>query len=594
MGAAARPFRRKGIDRRLFELPADRSQDIDEFRTSILPRMFKHSNFASFVRQLNKYGFHKVKNIDDQENTWTFRHPDFHADHREALDNIKRKVPGQRKSSVSRAAAVPLPSSSSTHAHPQPVASGSASGSSDLSHISDDALKTEVASMRTQLASLGTLVNEVLSHVRVLERSHQEVLVEMVAFQRGLAQQDKLMASLLQYILRENNGKIPGSDTLDLGSNPFLGQTQDFPQVSLPGSSSDASSTGSLLDSGVGAGGSGSRMNTLARIEEVQAQQVPSERDQMASQQQMESLNSEEYEEAVLPTTAPMAVDVSPSPSSDGWSGRGLEVEHLMSPGIAGVTGWPFDYTSLSSSSGSSGSRPLTPSLRTWTVPPRILVVEDDAISRKLSSKFLQLFGCKIDVAMDGVDAVSKMALQKYDLVLMDIFMPKLDGMSATSMIREFDQQTPIISMTSNARPTEVMSYYSSGMNDILAKPFTKGVLLDMLKKHLMHLRQKISSISNNPSPLVGISPSGDVGFEGALQGVASSAANLLDFGFGSPDAGDGNSLIPGFGLTNDQYNAMLAGMMVDGEFNLKRGRDVNEEDVDADAPERKRANLRE
>ena len=119
-----------------------------------------------------------------------------------------------------------------------------------------------------------------------------------------------------------------------------------------------------------------------------------------------------------------------------------------------------------------------------WTVPPRVLLVEDDAVCRKLSSKFLQIFGCEIDVAVDGVSAVSKMNQQKYDLVLMvslvapyacaileidlrsrrqDIVMPNLDGVSATSLIRQFDPMTPIISMTSNSGPNEIMTYFSHG-----------------------------------------------------------------------------------------------------------------------------------
>ncbi len=58
-----------------------------------------------------------------------------------------------------------------------------------------------------------------------------------------------------------------------------------------------------------------------------------------------------------------------------------------------------------------------------WAVPPRVLLVEDDAVSRKLSSKFLQVFGCTIDVAVDGVGAVNKMNFEKYDLVLMVFFL---------------------------------------------------------------------------------------------------------------------------------------------------------------------------
>ena len=76
--------------------------------------------------------------------------------------------------------------------------------------------------------------------------------------------------------------------------------------------------------------------------------------------------------------------------------------------------------------------------------------------------------------------------------------MPKLDGISATNLIRKFDRGTPIISMTANSKPNEIMEYYSSGkqnsnsfrycvhialgMNDILPKPFTKEGLLDMIE----------------------------------------------------------------------------------------------------------------
>ena len=60
--------------------------------------------------------------------------------------------------------------------------------------------------------------------------------------------------------------------------------------------------------------------------------------------------------------------------------------------------------------------------------------------------------------------------------------MPKLDGVTATSLIRQFDAMTPIISMTSNSKPTDVVTYYSSGMNDILPKPFTREGLFTMLE----------------------------------------------------------------------------------------------------------------
>ena len=80
-----------------------------------------------------------------------------------------------------------------------------------------------------------------------------------------------------------------------------------------------------------------------------------------------------------------------------------------------------------SSSSSSSSQQKLRVRRATfvpggWAVPPRVLLVDDDAVIRKLSSKFLKIFGCTTDVAVDGIGAVTKMNLEKYDLVLMVIF----------------------------------------------------------------------------------------------------------------------------------------------------------------------------
>ncbi|KAJ7896340.1 hypothetical protein B0H14DRAFT_500336 [Mycena olivaceomarginata] len=70
----------------------------------------------------------------------------------------------------------------------------------------------------------------------------------------------------------------------------------------------------------------------------------------------------------------------------------------------------------------------------------------------------------------------------------MDIVIPEMDGICATFMIRKFDPQTPIISMTSSSQPAEIMTYFSSGMNVILPKPFTRDGLFEVLEKHLAHL----------------------------------------------------------------------------------------------------------
>ncbi|KAG2121937.1 winged helix DNA-binding domain-containing protein [Suillus clintonianus] len=174
-------------------------KDMNEFTKSILPRMFKHSNFASFVRQLNKYDFHKVKTTDDAqfgEHSWTFRHPDFHADRRDALENIKRKVPAARKS---------LPSSSNGGF------SGGGRGASSGSPIPGES-SAELAAVQ---AHVGVLQNSYQSlaeeRIRVLERQYGDVLVEMVNFQKGMAQQDGLMQGLIQYFLGEGGERFPCS-----------------------------------------------------------------------------------------------------------------------------------------------------------------------------------------------------------------------------------------------------------------------------------------------------------------------------------------------------------------------------------------------
>jgi CheY-like chemotaxis protein len=77
------------------------------------------------------------------------------------------------------------------------------------------------------------------------------------------------------------------------------------------------------------------------------------------------------------------------------------------------------DHSSPGSTSQSKLRVRRTTIVPDWAIPPRVLLVDDDAVSRKLSSKFLQVFGCTIDVAVDGVGAVNKMNIEKYDLVLM-------------------------------------------------------------------------------------------------------------------------------------------------------------------------------
>lgn len=122
--------------------------------------------------------------------------------------------------------------------------------------------------------------------------------------------------------------------------------------------------------------------------------------------------------------------------------------------------------------------------------PFHVLLVEDDNVCIKLCQKFLMKYGCTVQVVTDGLSAVDVVGKVKFDLVLMDIVMPNLDGASATAIIRNFDSQTPIIAMTGNIEDQDLLTYLEHGMTDILAKPFTKDDLYMMLEKHL--IKQKM------------------------------------------------------------------------------------------------------
>ncbi|CAO3663557.1 unnamed protein product [Rhizopus microsporus] len=124
-----------------------------------------------------------------------------------------------------------------------------------------------------------------------------------------------------------------------------------------------------------------------------------------------------------------------------------------------------------------------------WTTPPRVLLVDDDSVYRDVCGRMLAMMKCSVDSAKDGIQALEKLNVNKYDLILMDIMMPNMDGITTTRNIRRFDTMTPVVSMTSNFTQADIMEYINIGMNDILPKPFSKNTLYDILEKHCAHLK---------------------------------------------------------------------------------------------------------
>jgi signal transduction histidine kinase/CheY-like chemotaxis protein len=118
----------------------------------------------------------------------------------------------------------------------------------------------------------------------------------------------------------------------------------------------------------------------------------------------------------------------------------------------------------------------------------RLLVVEDNPVNLLYLETILSDFGFKIDKAIDGLEAVQKCRENSYDLILMDVQMPKLDGISASKIIRnELKIDTPILAQSANTVQKDIDACYLAGMNAYIAKPFTIEQLIDKLSLFLRH-----------------------------------------------------------------------------------------------------------
>jgi two-component system sensor histidine kinase/response regulator len=126
-----------------------------------------------------------------------------------------------------------------------------------------------------------------------------------------------------------------------------------------------------------------------------------------------------------------------------------------------------------------------------------ILLVEDNEINRQIVVEILALNEIKVDIAVNGKEALEKVTEKCYDLVLMDMQMPIMGGVEATENIRELDNRNsmPIVAMTANAMESDKKLCLEAGMNDHIAKPISPDDLIEQMDKWITNVKIKKSSV---------------------------------------------------------------------------------------------------
>ncbi|KAK5995727.1 Transcription factor SKN7 [Cladobotryum mycophilum] len=539
----------------------------EKFTRSILPKHFKHSNMSSFIRQLNKYDFHKVKPSSDTDanspngNVLEFKHPYFRVDSKDDLDNIRRKAPATRK--------------------PQPTEDFTTS--QHVSVISEQltATQQQVQQLQELFADISQtnrlLVNEVLTLQKMLNAQKQaqhEMLNYLTPYHNTSNNSNGRPNGLMGHSMNANGG-ISGADADE--PVPELRRARELLSSVAPDTIADRELE-RLHDIYASPADSGSivtpvsmpmmhdPMNDITRYPVYPVGQTVG----------IDPFHSDHIHK--IPYAMPSDVNNNSSIEQQQHQQHHQPSQPPPPPGSTGPIG------GTPSSANPMDNKPAS----LWGAKkPTIFLVEDDPTCAKIGIKFLKSMGCDVEHAQNGVEAYSRVTnagRDHFDMIFMDIIMPRLDGVSATMYIRQQCPSTPVIAMTSNIRPDEVNGYFEHGMNGVLAKPFTKEGMLKSVKTHLQHLLK---------TPPQADSGHGSTGFMIGNVPYLNPTGNPIKFESPTPPSGAGGS---GWSSNHIAQNGVDQGFSLmngSNQYTMAQGPNRNTYSTsDHDSPPEKRQRL--
>jgi DNA-binding response OmpR family regulator len=135
---------------------------------------------------------------------------------------------------------------------------------------------------------------------------------------------------------------------------------------------------------------------------------------------------------------------------------------------------------------------------------PDILIVDDEEMIRRLIRKYAEFYGYDVWEAVDGMEAVSLCKRQKFDIVIMDIMMPELDGFSASKMIRS-ESDVPIIMLSARGEEYDKVRGFEIGVDDYVVKPFSPKELMLRVAAVLKRCKKSDDGVGNEIVKIDGI-----------------------------------------------------------------------------------------